>query len=165
MSRFTPEQIAAIRRESERLLRDEPPPRPEPAPPREPPPIVFEDAMDRWRREADEADRERAAAKAELRREEDDLARTRSAIARIAALEQRVAELEQSVATSDATTRELAGGIIEFSNVVTSGLLKIEKHADELDNKLTEMRALNDLRRDGEIIDLPASPLRKERVN
>jgi hypothetical protein len=155
MSRFTDAERARILAESRRILSDEPPARPEPAP--EPPREVhvqFEDEVQKWAREADEADARRAAAKAELRREEGDNARALTAIERITALEQRIAELEQSVATSDAMSRELAQGTVTFSQAVNQGLARMDVKLAELSGKLTEMRCLEDARR-GQIIDLP----------
>src|SRR5262249_47465387 len=109
MSKFTAEQVAAIRAQSEKLLADKPPPAPA-QPVRREVPLVFEDDLAKWKREAAESDRQRAEAKAALRRAEGDHARVLSAVGRIAALEQRVAELERDLATSDATMRELARG-------------------------------------------------------
>jgi hypothetical protein len=65
----TPEEIAAVRRVSERLLRDDKPAtaRAQPAPVRE---IVIEPEADRYRREGTEYEQRRAAAKRALRREQ-----------------------------------------------------------------------------------------------
>jgi len=160
MSKFTPAQVAAIRAESERLLSDKPPPEP-PAPVRETP-IMFEDDVEKWKRLGDEATARRAAAKAELRREEGDLARVKSAVGRIVALEQRVAELEWALADAKATTNELAKSAQAFGEAVTQATFRIEQRLAELSTTLTELRALNDVRRG--VIDMP-SPLQPRRVN
>jgi chromosome segregation ATPase len=153
MTKYTPEQIAAIYAESRRLLEDEPNEPPATAAPmREVPIPEPEDAMDRWRREAAEADARRAAAKAELRRAEDDLARSRSAVARIVELERRCAELEQNVANANAVMNELAQGAEAFARAVDEGLLRMEKKLGELGGKLVELRAADDQRR---VVDLP----------
>ena len=148
--KYNPEQVARIRAESERLLRDDSPP-PAPAPERV---IVFEDDMDRHRREAREFDERRAQAKAELRRAEGDAARVLSALGRVAALEARCAELEQSLETSNATMRELAASAAAFADSVDQGLQRVQTKLLELSTTLTEMRALEDVRR-GEVLDLP----------
>ena len=132
---------------------------PPPAPVRERA-IVFEDNMDRWRREAAESDARRAAAKAELRREEGDHARALFAVARIAALEQRIAELEASVAQSDETMRELARGAETFARAVDDGLLRMETKLTELSGKLVELRAAGDLHHAG-VVDLPSPLIRR----
>jgi len=157
MSRYTNEQIAAIRRQSERLLREGPrPPAAEPPPPaREVPPIVLEDPVQQWKREADEASAIREANRAANRRQAHENARVLTALERLAALEARIAELEQSVATPDATSRELAQGTVTFAQAVDQGLVRMEKHLAELSGKLTELRAANDLYRGGSVIDLP----------
>jgi hypothetical protein len=158
-------QIAALRAESRKLMHS----RPSAAPPRDEQPVREvplpepEDPMDRWRREADESDRERAAARAALRREEQDLARSQSAVARIASLERRIAELEQSVATSDAVMKELAAGAEAFARAVNEGLLRMETKLTELGTKMLELRSLDDQRR-GSVIDMP-SPLRARSVS
>jgi hypothetical protein len=150
MSRFTPEQIAAIRAKSEQLLRDKPPdPPPAPEPVREVP-IVFEDAMDRWRKEADERDREREAARDQMRREQRDAERARSADwnawvdARIAA----------ALAEHDAQLTGFEQASAEFSNKVLQGFDRLDGLVAQLDTKLTELRALNDLQR-ADVLDLP----------
>src|SRR5262249_55487283 len=112
MSGFSPSEISRIRAESERLLRDSPA-RPEPEPPREPPPLVFEDDVAKWKREADEFEAKRAAAKAELRRQVDNAAEAGWAVigARFDAIEQRLDALEQAVAG----VSELGPAAAEFS--------------------------------------------------
>jgi hypothetical protein len=163
MSRYTPEQIARIRAESARLLRDDPPPRsePRPDPPREVR-IPTPDPVQEWRDWHDARDREREANRAELRRQEGDNARVLSAIGRVAELERRVVELEQSLATSDAMMQEFAQGAETFSRAVDEVLLRMEKKLAELDRKFVELRAVDDLHRRG-VIDMP-SPLMR-RVN
>jgi hypothetical protein len=69
MSKFTPAEIARIRAESERLLRDDAE-RPEPAAPREVPPLEFEDATTKWARQAEERNAERQAERTRRQREE-----------------------------------------------------------------------------------------------
>ena len=154
------EEIERVRRESERLLRDSPPARPEPAPPREVP-VVLDDPVQKWREEADAFDRlreqNRAAMRREGQQEREAFARARAldgAEARITALEARIAELEQHVATVDG----LAEASAEFSSKVLQGFDRLDGLIAQLGAKITEMRALDDVRR-GEIIDLPASPL------
>jgi len=163
MSRFSLEQIAAIRAESERLLADKPPAeQPAPTPVREVP-LVFEDDMDKWRREAAESDERRAKAKAELQREAREAHEARSAVGRIAALEDRIAQLEWALADANATTNELAKGAQALGDAVTQATFRMETKLAELSGKLVELRAADDLRRGG-VIDMP-SPLRPRSVN
>src|SRR5262249_35738627 len=99
---FTDAERRAGYAESQRLLRDPPAPHERaPEPPREVPPPMFEDELDRWRREADEADAVREQCRAELRRESRENERVLTALERISALEARVAAAEQLAAHSD----------------------------------------------------------------
>src|SRR5262249_49587174 len=146
MSRYTPEQIAAIRAESERLLRGEPPARPKPTPPPRAAYVPEADPVQEWRDWHDQRAAERKANRAEVRREEGDNACVLSALGRIAALEARIAQLEQSVAQSDASSRELAQGTVTFAESVDQGMVRMEKHLAELSDKLSQMRRFVDVR-------------------
>jgi hypothetical protein len=147
MSRYTPEQIARIRAESERLLSDEPPPPPEPTPPRVVR-IEVEDDLVRWRREADESDREREAARAELRREsrEDRRAamRTRQDAAevdqRLDAIEDRLTAIEQALAAFN----QLASNTATFSDSVTGQLESLAALANRVDAATVTLRYVHE---------------------
>jgi hypothetical protein len=146
MSRFSDQEKAAIFRRSRELLeRDGVPSTPPPTP--ESPPLVFESEMDRWRREADEFEQKRAAAKAALRREERDIAHAHTLEARIAELEQRVAAVEQRDDVA-----EFAKASAEFSDKTLQALDRLEQLCAELSGKLTELRAADDLHR---VVDPP----------
>jgi hypothetical protein len=150
MTRFTPEQIAAVRRESERLLRDDKPAAPAPEPPREVP-VPASDPVQEWRDWHEARDREREAARDRMRREKHDAARARGADwaayvdARIAA----------ALAEHRAQFDELAEASAEFSNKVVQALERLDGLAAQLDTKLTELRALGDMRLGGAVLDLP----------
>ena len=141
MSRMSPEHIARVRAESERLLRD-PPARPEPAPVREPPPIVFEDDVAKWKREADEADALRAAAKAELRRQVDNAAEAGWAVigARFDQIEQRLDEIERTVAG----LYEAVPAAAQFSSATVGRMAEFESLATSLSATLDTLRAVQD---------------------
>jgi hypothetical protein len=130
------------------------PPREEPV--RERPLPEPEDAMDRWRREAEAQEVRRAAAKAALRAEErateraDWSAWTAYIDGRISAA---LTEQQNNVA-------ELARGSVEFSNAVSARLAAMEKLLERLNTKLVELRSLDDVRRGG-IIDMPSPLVRR----
>jgi hypothetical protein len=161
MSKFTPEQIARTRAESERILREvreEPaPPEPEPAPAPREVPLVFEDDVAKWKREADEASAIREANRAAMRRDQRN-ERVDLTAGWTQYIDNRIAEHAGMVA-------ELAKAAVEFSNAVNTRLAEMEKQLGQLETKLTQLRAADDVRR-GEIIDLPVSPLiRRTRAN
>src|SRR5262245_29406709 len=80
MSRFTPEEIARIRAQSERLLREPAaPPATSPAPPPREAHVPESDPIQEWRDWHDARDRGREAARAQLRRETRDAERARGA--------------------------------------------------------------------------------------
>jgi hypothetical protein len=160
---FSEHEKAQILRTSRQLLRDkDKPPGTPPAP--EPPPIEikFEDPLEKWKREADEADARREAARAAMRREErkerEAMTHARAlgadAAARITALEGRMDEAERQIS-------ELSRAVSDFSDAVTGGFRSLEEQCAKLDTKLTELRALDDQHR---VIDMP-SPLRPRSVN
>jgi hypothetical protein len=149
MSRFTPAQRAAVIAESRRLLAEDAParsPPPSPSPQRAlPVNIVFEDAVAKWKREADEADRERARAKAEIRREEraDRRAffhRQQTAVdieQRVAALEARMDNMEAAIAT----LAEGMNGAATFSGNAAARFSDVETAFKALNTELDTMRA------------------------
>jgi len=141
MSQFiNQERAAAVLAESRRILEDKPPPAPAPAP--EPRPIVFEDDMDRHRREAREFDERRAAAKAELRRKQDDSALAGFAAigARLDSIEQRLDEVERTVSS----LYEVAPAAAEFSNSVVGRMEQIETLTTRLSATLDTLRMIQD---------------------
>jgi multidrug efflux pump subunit AcrA (membrane-fusion protein) len=142
MSKFSDQEKAAIFRESRRLLKDDG--RPVPPVAREPlPEIVFEDPLERYKREADAADAERAA---ELRRQERASERITRKQANDLALEARVAELEARV---DALEQAVSGfngvadGAVQFSNAAVERLNELAGLANKVDGTLTTMRAVH----------------------
>jgi hypothetical protein len=164
MSQFTDSEKARILREAHRFVRDRDKPlgaTPSPEPP--PIEIKFEDPMDRWRREADAATRQREAAKAAMQREQREgreaMGRARAldgAEARIAALEERMAEAERQVA-------QLSRAVGDFSDAVNAGFLSLDKQLEKLSTLLTSLRAADDQHR--AVLDMPSPLIRKERVN
>jgi hypothetical protein len=148
MSRFSDRERASILEQSRRILTDEQPPaRPEPAAPREVQ-VEFEDDMDRWRREADEADQVRAAAKAAMRREEQaDVRHQRQApdvlvelAARVSTLEDRVDAIAEALAGLDT----LANGTMTFSNAVTEKLEGLVTLTNKVDAAVTTLRFVHE---------------------
>jgi hypothetical protein len=145
---FTTKEARAVLEQSRRLLEDEPC---EPKPP--PFEVKFEDALEKWKREADEAAAQRAAADAERAAAEQARADQRNAAVKQAsdaafaeriALEKRVADLENQVA-------ELSAAAMGFSDAATTGLHRLENFAHKLDNileklKTTHARELDHLR-------------------
>lgn len=159
MSKFSPQQRAAILRKSLELLADDNPPGAAPSP--EPPPLVFEEPVAKYKREADEQAQRFAAERAESRREEREereaMARARAldgAEARITALEQRMDEVERQIS-------ELSRAIGDFSDSVGEAMQRQDKQLEKLSAKLTEIRALDDQHR--AVLDLPSPLIRKER--
>jgi hypothetical protein len=140
MSKYTPEQARAVYEQSMRLLADAPPREASP-PPREVQ-IPEEDAVERWKREANELEAERAATKCEMRRqhERDMQRRQNDAMAplseRMDALEERVSAIEQALAGLDA----LANGSATFSTAVTEKLNKLDALTAKVDTALSELR-------------------------
>jgi hypothetical protein len=149
MSRFSDQDRAKIFAESRRLLKDDD--RPVPPVAREPlPEIVFEDPVAKWKREADEAEAERAAERRRERvtdrliyKQATDLA---SALEeRIGALEARMDAVEQALAGFDA----LANGTVEFSNATTTRVHALAALTDRLDRTLEQMRETHKRECDG----------------
>src|SRR6516162_3937103 len=156
MSRYTDADRARIFAESRRLLSNEPPPPPE-QPAREPPPLIIESEADRWRREANEAIAQRAAADAERRAEERATKDVRAAdwwAAIDAHIERRLAEHHKQFA-------ELADASAAFGDAVSARLQELETLVTKLDGTLAKMRALDDERRT--VLDMPSPLIRKER--
>jgi hypothetical protein len=120
--KFSDAERARIWNESLRILEDKPAPVPQPsrAAVMRTPPLVIEDPVDKWRREADQAERVRADNKARLLRSdrERQAAYERAAQnsadteARLADLEQRIAVIEESLAA----LADVATGAASFSN-------------------------------------------------
>jgi chromosome segregation ATPase len=146
MSKFGPEQRARIFAESRRLLADEPASHKEPPTPE--PPLTIETQEARWRREAEDFERQRAAAKAAMRREEREgreaMMQARAlgadAAARLAALEARMDEAERQIS-------ELSRAVGDFSDAVNGGFSNLDKQLAQLGTKLTEIRAADDVNR------------------
>jgi len=147
MARFTDAERNAIFEQSRRILADEPKAPEQPAQVREVPEPSIPDALELWKKQADEADARRAEAKRErLRQEREDreaLARARAldgAEARITALEGRMDEVERQIA-------ELSGAVGEFSNAVNQGVFSLDKQLEMVSTKLNELHALEDIRK------------------
>jgi hypothetical protein len=139
---MSPEDRNRIFRESKRILEAESTPRAVPV--REPPPIVIEDELAKWKREADEADRLREANRSRLRRQERET-HTRTewetgVDVRLAALEERVDAIESHLAGFDA----VADGAASFSDAVTTRLHALDALSARLDVTLTGMRELHE---------------------
>jgi DNA repair exonuclease SbcCD ATPase subunit len=152
MSKYTPEQIAAVFDESRRILSDEPPPEPLPAPPREAMVPEAEDPVAKWRREADEFDRKREAERAAMGRREHE---EREALVRARALdgaEERITALEERMDAVEQQISELSRAVGDFSSSVSDAMLRQEKQLDKLSTLLTSLRAADDQRR---VVDLP----------
>jgi hypothetical protein len=141
--KYTPEEIAAVRAESRRILeqRDDKPPKPLPEALRPEVQVNFEDDMDRWRREARESDEREAAAKAELRREERAAAQTRLADrAAVDVLTAEVAALRRDLDAKTESSNELARGLMDFGNTVETKLVALEAHAARLQRTLDALQ-------------------------
>ena len=159
MSRYTPEQIARVRAESERLLRDEPRPAARaPASTREPPP---RDHIAEWAEWHDARDAERRAAKAVMRRQarEEQQGNADAAVdfwravdARIAAA---LAEHERGILD---IIREGLAGTGDLAEVVGRRLDLMEVTLDKLSAKLSELGSHEERR--PTTLDLP-NPLRR----
>jgi hypothetical protein len=129
MAKFSDQERARIWNESLRILEDKPaesllvtnkPPQPSRASVMRTPPLVIEDPVDRWRREADQAERERERAKAQLRRaERDNQAAYERAAQNSADTEARLTDLEQrmdNVEAHIAALSEAVSAAADFSN-------------------------------------------------
>src|SRR5262249_45750565 len=95
------------------------------------PPLVIESEMDRYRREAEDFERKRAAFKAERRAEERAVEDLRRADAND--LEDRVSGLEERMDAVEALVTELARSTVAFSDAVDSKLA-------DLSSVLTKIR-------------------------
>jgi hypothetical protein len=140
MPRYTLEQIARIRAESERLLRDDPQPaaRPEPRPTPREVHMPNIDPVQEWRAWHDARDREREAAKAELRRPEH-VMRT-SERAAIDTLTAQVAALRRDHDVLAEAANAQARALIEFSNAVETKLTAICALAGRLERTFEEIK-------------------------
>ena len=127
-------------------MSNEPPPPPE-QPAREPPPLIIESEADRWRREANEAIAQRAAADAE-RRAEERAAKDVRAADWWAAID---AHIERRLAEHHRQFSELARAATEFADAVSARLEQLEKLLSKLNATHASLRA-HDAR---EPIDLP----------
>jgi hypothetical protein len=134
MKKFTEQERAEILRRSCELLDDERPVTP-PAPAPEPPPLVFEDALTKWRREADEAAAASAAVYAKLKSQSQ--ARDDVLIQHVNALERRLIVAEQSCASLGT----LANGCVEFSGAVRAQLREFDLLTKKLEATLSTARA------------------------
>jgi hypothetical protein len=137
MKKFTEQERADIFAESCRLLEDEPPVMP-PAPTPEPPPLVLEDALTKWRREADEAAAASVAARAKLKSQSQARDAGYDALMQhVAALERRLVVAEQSCAAFGS----LANGCLDFSNAVSAQLREFDMLTKKLEATLSRARA------------------------
>jgi hypothetical protein len=123
-----------------------------------------DDPVKRWRKEADQAEQERIAAKEQMRREEERRARdVARAVARagaheeIAALKDRVTAIEEHLKGLD----ELARAVTTFSNAVSDKLGELERlltrHAElrEADSRQSKGFQFAREKSDAEPLDLP----------
>jgi hypothetical protein len=143
MSDFTPSQRASIIAQSRKLLSDDTPTSSPSSPPRTlPVDIEFEDPVERWKREGTESERQRAEAKAELRRQADDATSAGWATvgARLDDLEQRLAAVEQTVSA----LYEVAPAAAEFSNATVARLEELAACAQKAGLTFETVRALHE---------------------
>jgi hypothetical protein len=112
------------------------------------PPLEFEDPVERWKREANEATRRRELADAERKRQEREDERRRGADW-WAAIDARI---DAALAGQRDNVAELARASVEFANAVQDRLLAMETLLARLDTKLTELRAIDDQHR---VVDMP----------
>jgi hypothetical protein len=124
---------------------------------------VFEDAVAQWKREADEADRERAREKAELRREDREnrrafFHRQQSAVdveQRVAALEQRMDNMEAAIATLGEAVNGAAtfsGNAVARFDDIRSAFKALGVELDAMrENTASELAALRDRVGAGEV--------------
>jgi DNA repair exonuclease SbcCD ATPase subunit len=172
MTKFTPEQRAAIFDESRRILSGDERalPHDEPPAPTHEPPLVVETEADRWRREIAAAEQQRAAWRAELKHKEQtpppDWARAPNLLdERIAhhvraALQARWQHDTSALAEHNQKFDELARAAASFSDAVSDRLGELEKLINKLDATHAELRNLDR----GRVIDMP-SPLIHRRTN
>jgi|SRR5215831_17868022 len=134
MAKFTEQERAEIFRRSCELLEDKPP-EPPPAPAPEPPPLVVEEKLSKWKREADEASALRQATRDAMRHQQ----RTRDAdwLAAINALERRLIVVEESCASLGT----LSTGCVDFSNAVSAQLREFDMLTKKLQATLDTARA------------------------
>ena len=157
MSRFTDQERAEIYAESRRLLEDKPPVTPPaPAPEPEPPPLMPEDPIAKWKREADARDRERKAAIAERQRVER-AARASDWSAWDAYVDARIAA---ALAERQHEIVELAHSSVEFAKAVDKKLAELERLLTKITDTHKELR--EHLAR--EPLDMPSPLVRKERL-
>jgi len=138
--KYNSEQVARIRAESERLLRD-PPARPEPKPPREVH-IPETDPVAEWREWHDARDRERAAAKAELRRSEHEMRTQERAM--IDTLIVQVAALRRDHDAQAEACNEQARALIEFADSVATRMHALAALADRFERTLEDLKTARD---------------------
>ena len=142
-------RIAALRAEAlatitrvDAMPRYEPPDTEAAAAPRRDDPIVFEDPVAKWKREADEAEQRRAAAKAELREQEQQMIRA---------------------AQGDDIDRRIAAALDAYDVAVGRALAEERKRMrKEFKAALAELREELNVQRaheSGKVVDLPAVPL------
>jgi hypothetical protein len=139
MARFTDQERTEIFAESCRLLEDKPPPEPTPAPEPTPEPPV-PDPVQKWREQADDFERQRAAARAKLRAASTPApwwAARDVIMQHVAALENRLTTIEHNLAAYG----ELARACTEFSDVVSTRLHEIENLTVKLNSTLSTVRA------------------------
>jgi len=151
--RFTDAERAEIDAEVRRILKGE---APTAAPPKD-------DPVQRWREEADVADRAREANRAELRRQEREHAREYSE-GWASYIERRI---DEAVAGQQRLMDEFASASAEFSNVITERLAVVERLLGQLDTRLHQLHAVDDLRSRGAgaVLDLPDFLRKGQRVN
>jgi hypothetical protein len=137
---FSEHEKAQILRTSRRILRDkDKPPGAPPSP--EPLPLVIETEEQRWRREAEDFERQRTAERRRQERASSDRIITKQANdlaleARVSALEERVDAIEQAVSGFNG----LAEGAAQFSDAVSEKMHALEALTARLDLTLEQLR-------------------------
>ena len=140
MARFTDQERAEIFRRSRELLEDKPPVTPSaPAPE---PPLVLEDNIAKWKREADEASALRQATRDAMQHQQRADTRTHGVDwwSAINLLERRLVAVEQTLTAYDA----LAHGVQKFSDAVSTKLHEIETLTLKLDATFKTMHAVHE---------------------
>jgi hypothetical protein len=143
MSKFTDAQRAAVYAESARLLSD-PPPRPEPAPPREVQIEFEDDPVAEWAEKAEAFERQREACRAELKRES--RADARRQTPDISGFEARLTELEakvDAIAEALAGLDTLANSTVTFSNATVARLEELQACAHKAGLALETMKQVH----------------------
>jgi hypothetical protein len=156
-TKYTPKQRDAVISEARKILErhlDEPLPHDEPPSPAHAQPLSFEDPLERWKREAVEADQRRAAGRAELRRQERDaeaaarLMDAATAQAWDAYIDARIAAALQAPMNN---MNEFARATEAFAKAIDDKIVELQTLLTRLNAGETAMRAA----REGAPLDLP----------